>query len=56
MIKNISFWGWYAIITVGLFAIFNPTGYSIWHLRFRDERYQKKKQNYIKNLIEKKHG
>lgn len=32
MIKNISFWGWYAIITVGLFAIFNPTGYSIWHL------------------------
>ena len=26
------------------------------YLRFRDERYQKKKQNYIKNLIEKKHG
>jgi hypothetical protein len=32
MLARVPLWGWYLIITGGLYAVYNPLGYSIWHL------------------------
>tara|TARA_R110000868_G_scaffold9620_1_gene47493 strand:+ start:9087 stop:9500 length:414 start_codon:yes stop_codon:yes gene_type:complete len=32
MMQRVPFWGWYLIITAGLYAVYNPLGYSIFHM------------------------
>ena len=32
MLQRVALWGWYLIITGGLYAVYNPLGYSIVHM------------------------
>lgn len=32
MLKRLSFWSWFVIITLGLYIVYNPLGFSIYHM------------------------
>lgn len=32
MLARIPFWGWFLIILATLYTIYNPLGYSLWHM------------------------
>lgn len=32
MLQKIGFWSWYLIITVGLYLVYNPTGFNLVHM------------------------
>lgn len=32
MLARIPFWGWYLLITLGLYLVYNPVGFSTWHM------------------------
>lgn len=39
MLRKLSFWYWFAIITVGLYLVYNPMGFSIYHMWLMDDIY-----------------
>jgi hypothetical protein len=32
MLARVPIWGWLLLITMGLYLIYNPLGYSVWHM------------------------